>query len=226
MDTQKILNQIHENETYNLVICTADKVPADLKFQYGQLRYNAFSKDDPFVNLCHNTRTEFDRYDKMDTTLYIMATAQREHVRELIVACRCLPTLFDYELEMPSWSYLTDHIIEGESLPKSGKVFESMRWVTVPRKRSEAHVGAGIVAVGMYQAGLDYGFKEIIGVTTGQVIEFIKRQGKTTRSITPPLRNERDKDSLEIHYQILDEAFLRASIETYEQALAREVEQA
>lgn len=217
---------MEDDKRYKFIICQATNAPANLKKEFGEARYRVFNKDDPYANLNHEDKTEFDAYDERDTTLYIFAVVEVGGDQSLLVGVRALPTLFGYELENKSWSYMTDEIFDGHELPKSPTIFESMRWVGVSMKRNDRKIGDGLAMMGLHQAGKDYGFTEIFGVTTTRAQKFMDREGYTNYSITPLIDTGRDGDTLEINYQVLDEAFLRIATKKYKDALAKELAEA
>ena len=217
---------MEDQAKYKFVICNSVNAPEKLKRQFGQYRYKTFKSNDPFAHLNHSDKTEFDKFDEMPTTLYVMAIAESDEGQELLVGTRIMPTLSDYELESASWSYMTDALLEGKKLPKSPYVWESMRWAGVSLKRNDRKIGDGLAMMGLYQAGLDYGFTEIFGVTTTKARKFMDRMGYTNYSITPLIDTGRDGDTLEINFQVLDDAFIRIATQKYKDALEKERQEA
>ena len=213
---------MEDQSKYKFVICNSVNAPDKLKRQFGQYRYKTFKPNDPYAHLNHSDKTEFDKFDEMPTTIYVMAVSESDCDQELLVGTRILPTISEYELESPSWSYITNTIFQGRKLPKSAFVWESMRWAGVSLKRNERKIGDGLAMMGLYQAGLDYGFTEIFGVTTTRARKFMDRMGYTNYSITPLVNTGRDGDTLEINFQVLDDSFLRIATAKYRDALKLE----
>src|SRR6478609_7582781 len=98
-----------------------NQIPPSLLKQYGKLRYACFAVDDPYVRMNHHDRTELDHFDQLPTTLHLVVTSkQPNRPKKLVSAVRLISTVEDYDLEQPSWGYLTAKL----DLPKANNVVE------------------------------------------------------------------------------------------------------
>jgi len=188
-------------------VFTPGTVPATLSYQYGQMRYKCFTKDDPNVNMNHDNETEFDHFDSDEQTRYIMVYVHNNgQPQELMSALRLRPTLLDYELEMPSYLYLTENI----SLPKDSKVYEGNRWVGKSSRTSEGMLSTAMLISKLYHLSHELSFNEIIGTISTLSENWLgKRSAKSERSCAA-YHSERDKLDILVSRIKVDESFLEA----------------
>lgn len=186
-------------------VFTPDTTPRSLAHQYGALRYKCFSKDDPYVALDHHSQTEFDHFDRDESTRYIMVyTTLAGQPNELMSAVRIRPTLLDYELEMPSYLYLT----EGVSLPKDPALYEGSRWVGKSSRTSLGMLSTAMLVSRLYHLSHELAFSEIIGtISTLSENWLSKRTAKTERE-SDTYHSERDKLDIMVSRIRIDEKFL------------------
>lgn len=137
-------------------------VPEDLMLQYGKMRYQCFSPDDPNVNMDNERKIELDHFDRSENMNYIMITEEEYNAESprLLSAMRVLPTLNHYELEENSYRYLTD----GCDLPKSNKIIETSRWVGKSTRTATGELMLGLINRETCMWGRANGYRTIIGV--------------------------------------------------------------
>ncbi len=205
---------------YKSQIFSATHAPFDLRLQYGTMRYHSFTKDDPFLNMNHINKVEFDKFDERESTLFIFAWAENKTggKRELISAVRLIPTVLDYDLEADSWSYLT----EGLNLPKTPEIFEYSRWVAQPKPRTPCQICTSRLGIELYHLGQRLGIKQFIGVATTALTQYMKNKGLTLESLTAPISTDRDDDTLEVYIQDLDLAFMASAYKKYARYTSKE----
>ena len=138
-------------------------VPGPLLKQYAQLRYACFDREDPYVKMDHEKSMELDQFDSLPSTLYVMVTSKKPRCKkQLVSAVRLIPTLQSYDLEQPSWAYLTQHLV----LPKSAQVVEGSRWVGKSSRTYEGAIASALLMLQLYQFSQERGYLKMIGVVT------------------------------------------------------------
>lgn len=146
--------------------------------QYGRLRYPCFAKDDPYVRLNHKEGTELDHFDRLPSTRHILVCKKEPGSPAVLTsAVRLIPTVADYDLEQPSWSYLTAKM----SLPKASHVVEGSRWVGKSSRTYEGTLSTALLMLQLCQMSREEGFTEMIGVVAAKGEAWLhKRQARST----------------------------------------------
>jgi N-acyl-L-homoserine lactone synthetase len=148
-------------------------VPPGLLKQYGRLRYDCFAVDDPYVCMNHQNRTELDHFDELPTTMYLMVISkQAGHPKKLVSAVRLIPTVEAYDLEQPSWSYLTNHF----ALPKANNVVEGSRWVGKSSRTYEGKLSTALLMLQLYQCAIEHEFNQLLGVVALKSQEWFEKR--------------------------------------------------
>jgi N-acyl-L-homoserine lactone synthetase len=164
-------------------------VPASLLKQYGQLRYQCFDTDDPYVRMDHQNGLELDHFDKRPTTIYIMVICHQSGLSDkLISAVRLIPTTEPYDLEQPSWSYLTDYF----PLPKSTKVLEGSRWVGKSSRTPEGTLSTALLMLQIYQLAQRHGVEQLIGVIASKGQNWLQK--RKTKADPSSVRHQTERD--------------------------------
>lgn len=202
---------------YECQVLPATQTPFPLKMQYAKLRYDCFQKDDPNLVLDHENGAELDCFDEQSTTLYIMITARNKKNQEpqLICAVRLLPTLQSYELEQPSYKYLT----QGTGLPKSAHIFESSRWVGRSSRTTAGKIAGGLLIMELARTARELGAHQLIGVITTTTEEFIEKRNSEAKRASAAVKTERDVDKIMITKIDIDDKFYEMGKTMFDSAL-------
>ncbi|WP_101759567.1 acyl-homoserine-lactone synthase [Oceanicoccus sp. KOV_DT_Chl] len=199
----------------------ATQTPVHLKQQYGQLRYQCFDPDDPYVNMNHQQQIELDHFDQQPSTIYIMITETTAKGQDsLISAVRFLPTIYDYELEASSYQYLT----HGTKLPKSPTIWESSRWVGKSSRTRLGQLSTGLLSVAMYELAQQKAFSAIIGVITSKAKRWMNARELNTRQTSELYRSERDNTDLMIQTTTIDISMYQMGMTMLQSAMGNKVE--
>jgi N-acyl-L-homoserine lactone synthetase len=168
------------------------------------MRYRCFSKDDPYVALNHQQRTEFDHFDMDHQTLYVVVyqNSLRDGL-QLMSAVRLRPTMAAYELEMPSYLYLT----RGIQLPKAHEVYEGSRWVGQSSRTPEGMLSTAMMMSKLYRISALLGFKEIIGTISTLSENWLGKRAATTERKSELFHSERDRLDIMVSRIKVDESF-------------------
>lgn len=189
-------------DTYN-----GNQIPAALLKQYGKLRYTCFAPDDPYVQMNHQDKTELDHFDTKPTTLHILVTSkQPKHPKKLVSAIRLIPTTEDYDLEQPSWGYLTDNI----ALPKQTHIVEGSRWVGKSSRTYEGALSTALLMLQLYQVAHERGFHQLIGVIAAKSEAWLNKRNTDVHAASHRHSAERDGDIL-VTTMALDQQFVNAA---------------
>ncbi|MCB1614502.1 MAG: hypothetical protein KDI30_00670 [Pseudomonadales bacterium] len=150
--------------TLEASLYTPATLPADLRLQYGHLRYQCFEEDDPNLNMDRINKVEFDHFDHAPDTRYILVTQKHPDFSPptLVSAVRLIPTTGHYELEMDSYRYLT----QGVALPKSPLIWEGNRWVGKSSHTALGKLSTGLLLLKLFQLSQQFGFNQLIGTIT------------------------------------------------------------
>lgn len=180
--------------------------PALLK-QYGRLRYQCFAKDDPYVQMNHTDRTELDHFDTRPETRHILVSKKEPgRPRALVSAVRLIPTLQPYDLEQPSWSYLTSEL----DLPKADNVVEGSRWVGKSSRHYEGTLSTALLMLQLYQLSREQGFDRMIGVIAAKGEAWLRKRQAGSTHVTSRYVNDRDGEIM-VTEIALDSHFLTAA---------------
>ena len=134
------VSSLHQVSTIRIHHYNGDEVKENLMRQYGHERWKCFDPDDPYVNMDNQRQLEFDQFDYLASTRYILITVEQPNREEkLVCGMRLIPTLEAYDLEQPSWNYLT----LGREPIKSGGIIETGRWVGQSRKSQYGELYTG-----------------------------------------------------------------------------------
>lgn len=201
------------SSSFKTQIFTAVSAPIDLKRQYGQLRYPCFSNSDPFVNQDHIEKTEFDRFDQCESTIYIMVTQADAltGTERLISAVRLMSTANDYDLAAPSWGYLTD----GIALPKTSDTFDGSRWVGRSSRTLEGMASTGLLVMAIVNVAKERGFKQLIGATNALAAEWFASRDVDIEILSEPYYSERDNAYLIVATYPVDDELYQAGLELF-----------
>lgn len=194
-------------DQYRIVICPATEADAQLKLQYGRLRYPCFSADDPYVRLDHQRSLELDHFDQRPDTTYLMVTADggRQPAR-LVSAVRLIPTLADYELEMDSYRYLT----AGIDLPKAADTVEGSRWVGRSSRSQEGMISTGLLMLSLHQWARRQGVQQLIGTISTKSEQWLARRATAHDRHSAAYYSARDDLTILVSRIDLDQRFLEA----------------
>lgn len=179
---------------YQQLTFSATATPSDLKRQYGQLRYKDFRPDDPFLTFDHVNKTEFDDYDDMDSTLLLLATMSEGFSSSLVAGARILPTTEPYDIEEPSWHYLTN----GIQLPKSPNTWVCGRWTSIAENSVHRQICNSLIMLEIHRASIEHGFDSYFGVTTKRGYEWFEKVGITARMGSPEYFTGRENDTIHL----------------------------
>lgn len=152
---------------------TGTTIPDALLRQYGKLRYQCFEPDDPYLKMDQDQKIELDHFDGYPSTIYIMVTS-KEHGKQtrLVSAVRLIPTIEPYDLEQPSWSYLTNSI----TLPKDQSIYEGSRWVGKSSRTYEGMLSTALLMLQISQLAQDLQFNQILGVVAAKGEAWINKR--------------------------------------------------
>lgn len=172
---------------------TGSQIPPSLLKQYGRLRYACFAVDDPYVRMNHHDRTELDHFDHLPTTLHLLVTSKQPgQSKKLVSAVRLIPTVQDYDLEQPSWEYLTAKI----DLPKARNVVEGSRWVGKSSRTYEGALSTALLMLHLYQLAQEKGFDQLIGVIASKSETWLNKRHAGIQPAASRHHTERDGEIL------------------------------
>lgn len=198
-------------ETYTYAHKT---LPHDLLLQYGRLRYNSFSNDDPYVNLDHKNKTEFDIFDDgVSDPFYVMVTADDgpSGSQRLVSAMRFIGCDKYYDIEQPSWSYLTD----GVELPKSPEICESSRWVGKSSNTREGLISSGLLNMATMDLAAEQGWLKTLGAPAEAGSNWLKKRGATVEHLGKPHYSEHDDYTIQLTLVGLDEIYFKLAMDMF-----------
>lgn len=207
---------MNTSSSFKTSVFSPSNVPSSLLRQYGMLRYQCFTQDDPYVNLDHVQKTEFDHFDRDEHTQYIMIymeDAQKQ--QDLVSAVRIRPTLADYELEMPSYLYLT----RNTNLPKDATVYEGSRWVGKSSRTAEGMLSTAMLVSKLYYLSRELSFNELIGTISTLSESWLSKRSAQTERRTSTYHSNRDKLDIMVSRIRMDETFLGVANTLLQQAL-------
>jgi N-acyl-L-homoserine lactone synthetase len=198
---------MRNQSVFTVDIYTGNLVPPALLKQFGRLRYDCFDVNDPYVLMNHQDKTELDGFDRLPTTLHLMVTSkQPRQAKKLVSAVRLIPTTEEYDLEQPSWSYLTDRV----QLPKAGNIVEGSRWVGKSSRTYEGTISTALLMLQLYQLSRDKGFDQLIGVIAAKSETWLNKRQAGNLSSASRYSTERDGEILVTTIN-LDQQFLNSA---------------
>lgn len=165
----------------------ATETPINLKQQFLRLRYDCGIKGDP-ICFDHKNKLDIDRFDEMDTTIYIITTEKVNSKEHVITGARIMPTIIDYEFEAPIWH----DRIGNYPLPKSPDIYSGGRWVNRyivnhqgwsvdGNDKAKGFIANGLMLMNFYRACEARGVKTIIGWPSTRIVRFGERNTMTKR---------------------------------------------
>lgn len=177
------MGQTTVNQYFRINNFSGTEVPDDLLTQFGQLRYKCFDPDDPNVNMNKDSKIELDHFDRSEHLRYFFITRfDNKGDERLACGMRLIPTLYDYELEMPSYNYLTQNKV----LPKSSDIVEAGRWVGLKYNTPAGQVLAGLLNRELYHWASKQGVNAYVGVITTHHEAFFMDAGVSIERLTAP----------------------------------------
>jgi N-acyl-L-homoserine lactone synthetase len=186
---------------------TGTQIPAALLKQFGRLRYACFAQDDPYVQMNHQDKIELDHFDTRPTTLHVLVTSkQPKRPKQLVSAIRLIPTVEDYDLEQPSWGYLTQNL----TLPKAADVVEGSRWVGKSSRTYEGALSTALLMLQLHQLAQEHGFQQLIGVIAAKSEAWLNKRQTDVYAASHRHNTERDGDIL-VTTMALDQQFFSAA---------------
>ena len=205
---------------YDTHVYTYNSLPADLLLQYGKLRYRSFKPDDPYVNLDHINKTEFDRFDKgLSDPIYIMITADDGPAGNLrlVSAMRFISCDAEYDLEHPSWSYLT----EGVELPKSPSICETTRWVGKSSNTTEGMISTGLLNMATVNLAKSQGWTQTLGSPAEAGANWLRKRGAIVEQFGEPCFLEREGYTIQLTLVDLDERYFKIGLDMFVQGVGQ-----
>ena len=205
---------------YKTHVYTHYSLPADILQQYGEERYKCFQPDDPYVNLDHKNKTEFDKFDAgVSSPLYLVVTADDGpgHGSRLVTCSRFISTMEEYDLEADSWSYMTN----GIQLPKAPHICENTRLVTKSSNTLEGMIANGLMIMKMCELCRSYGYTRVLGVTPVVGVEWVQKRGGNIETIGTPYHSERDQYPLIIAMSHIDSAHFDMGLNIFKLGLGQ-----
>ncbi|HQQ62530.1 MAG TPA: acyl-homoserine-lactone synthase [Pseudomonadales bacterium] len=192
---------------FTVDVFAGNSIPPALLKQYGKLRYKCFDPNDPYLKMDHDRMIELDHFDTRPSTIHIMVTSKRARSpKQLVSAVRLIPTLEEYDLEQPSWSYLTGSI----TLPKSSEVMEGSRWVGKSSRTYEGTLSTALLMLQLYQLSREKNFDRIIGVIAEKSEQWLEKREANASAGSTRHFTGRDGNIMVSHINI-DRSFLEAS---------------
>jgi N-acyl-L-homoserine lactone synthetase len=111
--------------------------------------------------------------------------------------------LSPYELEMPSYLYLTQDI----QLPKDQSVYEGSRWVGQSSRSPEGMLSTAMMMSKLYRLSMALEFKEIIGTISTLSENWLGKRSATTDRKSHLFHSDRDKLDIMVSRIKVDESF-------------------
>lgn len=206
------MSQTTVNQYFRISNFSGTEVPDTLLTQFGKLRYKCFDPDDPHVNMNKENKIELDHFDRAAHLRYVFITRfDNDGTEQLACGMRIIPTLYDYELEMSSYRYLTrEHI-----LPKSPTTVEAGRWVGLKYNTPAGQVLVGLLNRELYQWAKRQGIDSYVGVITTHHEAFFLEQGISIDRLTTPYQLDNGQSIVAIQTQ-LDSLYEALSIRQFQ----------
>jgi N-acyl-L-homoserine lactone synthetase len=197
-------------ENYAAKIYTGASIPSSILEQYGRKRYACFAKNDPNVALDHDREIELDQFDFMASTTFITVVKQHDDQiePELVSAMRYRSTLDSYELEAPSYRYLT----AATPLPKAANIIEGSRWVGVSSRSLAGKISTALMSMTLYSLAREYGFDEVIGTVSTKGQAWLDKRGASQQQASNYYLPPHDQLAILITRIALDDTFLQHAL--------------
>lgn len=160
----------------------------------------------------HDKKIEYDKFDSMDSTIYILVTKGPK----LLNGMRLNPTTSEYDLQAESWSYLTD----GMELPCSDDVYCAGRWVGQSTRKSDGMIGGGLLMMGVHDAAKQFGFSEMFGVTTSVGKQWFDKRKIPNSRQSEEFFTGREQVSIFLHSISVGDEYLQTGSAQYEAGLS------
>lgn len=206
---------MHDQAVFTVEVYPGDSLSPALLKQYGKLRYQCFAHDDPYVNMNHREKTELDHFDTRATTWHVIVCKKApRRAKSLVSAVRLIPTTEPYDLQQPSWSYLTDSI----QLPRQANVVEGSRWVGKSSRTYEGTLSTALLMLKLYQLSREQGFDQMIGVIAAKGEAWLRKREAGETTVESRHLTQRDGEIM-VTRMALDEYFLSAARQMMLQSL-------